>query len=236
MSVETPNRVCSAAVPGIDAPYRRDRQPRGGHVMSGMRRRLQALGIAAVLLSLCVTAAAPGGRAGAQGSRDRAQDRLAAAAHDARGEAQPADAALRRSDEGAPRGGREGVGSVFSETDPVLINKYQRAAVEESRLGIPILFAFDTIHGFRTIFPIPLGYRQQLRSGRRQGRPPHRGLRVGRGGPQADLQPDGRPLARAALGPDLRGGGRGSPTSTRSWPRRASRAHRAATTARRTRS
>ena len=29
--------------------------------------------------------------------------------------------------------------------------------MEESRLKIPILFAFDTIHGFRTIFPIPLG-------------------------------------------------------------------------------
>jgi beta-glucosidase len=49
------------------------------------------------------------------------------------------------------------VGAVFSETDPVLINKYQRDAVENSRLGIPILFAFDTIHGFRTVFPIPLG-------------------------------------------------------------------------------
>ncbi len=30
-------------------------------------------------------------------------------------------------------------------------------AVEDSRLGIPLLFAFDTIHGFRTTFPIPLG-------------------------------------------------------------------------------
>jgi beta-glucosidase len=49
------------------------------------------------------------------------------------------------------------VGSVFSETDPVLIDKYQHDAVENSRLHIPILFAFDTIHGFRTIFPIPLG-------------------------------------------------------------------------------
>ena len=56
-----------------------------------------------------------------------------------------------------PDEAREPVGSVFSETDPVLINKYQRDAVEDSRLGIPILFAFDTIHGFRTIFPIPLG-------------------------------------------------------------------------------
>ena len=49
------------------------------------------------------------------------------------------------------------IGAVFSETDPVLINKYQHDAVERSRLHIPILFAFDTIHGFRTVFPIPLG-------------------------------------------------------------------------------
>src|SRR5579859_1025989 len=33
----------------------------------------------------------------------------------------------------------------------------QHVAVDESRLKIPILFAFDTIHGYRTIFPIPLG-------------------------------------------------------------------------------
>ena len=39
----------------------------------------------------------------------------------------------------------------------MLINKYQHDAVERSRLHIPILFAFDTIHGFRTVFPIPLG-------------------------------------------------------------------------------
>ena len=32
----------------------------------------------------------------------------------------------------------------------------QKIAVEESRLGIPILFGFDVIHGYRTIFPIPL--------------------------------------------------------------------------------
>ena len=56
-----------------------------------------------------------------------------------------------------PAEARKPVGSVFSETDPVLINRYQRDAVRNSRLGIPILFAFDTIHGFRTIFPIPLG-------------------------------------------------------------------------------
>jgi beta-glucosidase len=55
-----------------------------------------------------------------------------------------------------PEEARNGVGGVFSETDPVLINKYQHDAVDNTRLHIPILFAFDTIHGFRTIFPIPL--------------------------------------------------------------------------------
>jgi beta-glucosidase len=46
---------------------------------------------------------------------------------------------------------------VLSLTDPVQINRLQHIAVEQSRLHIPLLFAFDTIHGFRTIFPIPLG-------------------------------------------------------------------------------
>jgi beta-glucosidase len=55
-----------------------------------------------------------------------------------------------------PAEARRPVGAVFSETDPAVINRYQRDAVESSRLGIPILFAFDTIHGFRTVFPIPL--------------------------------------------------------------------------------
>ena len=50
-----------------------------------------------------------------------------------------------------------GVGGVFSLTDPQRINELQHIAVDKSRLGIPILFAYDTIHGYRTIFPIPLG-------------------------------------------------------------------------------
>jgi beta-glucosidase len=52
---------------------------------------------------------------------------------------------------------RAGLGSVLSVTDAATINRYQHIAVEQSRLHIPLLFAFDTIHGFRTIFPIPLG-------------------------------------------------------------------------------
>src|SRR4051812_15388895 len=52
---------------------------------------------------------------------------------------------------------KAGVGGVFSPTHPGKIRHYQEVAVKQSRLGIPILFAFDTIHGYRTIFPIPLG-------------------------------------------------------------------------------
>jgi beta-glucosidase len=52
---------------------------------------------------------------------------------------------------------KQGVGSVFSLTDPAKINALQHVAVEQSRLHIPILFAYDTIHGYRTIFPVPLG-------------------------------------------------------------------------------
>ena len=49
------------------------------------------------------------------------------------------------------------VGSILNVVDPVEINAVQRVAVEESRLGIPILVSRDVIHGFRTIFPIPIG-------------------------------------------------------------------------------
>ena len=49
------------------------------------------------------------------------------------------------------------IGSVLNEVDPVKVNEYQRIAVEESRLGIPLLVARDVIHGFHTVFPIPLG-------------------------------------------------------------------------------
>jgi beta-glucosidase len=46
-------------------------------------------------------------------------------------------------------------GTALIET-PVMRNKLQRIAVEQSRLGIPLIFGHDVIHGFRTAFPIPL--------------------------------------------------------------------------------
>ena len=49
------------------------------------------------------------------------------------------------------------VGSILNVVNPEEINKIQKIAVEESRLGIPILVSRDVIHGYKTIFPIPLG-------------------------------------------------------------------------------
>lgn len=52
------------------------------------------------------------------------------------------------------RSGR--VGSMLSVEDVHHINRFQRVAVEKSRLHIPLLFGNDVIHGYRTVFPIPL--------------------------------------------------------------------------------
>jgi beta-glucosidase len=53
---------------------------------------------------------------------------------------------------------REGrIGSMLNEVVPAASREIQRIAVEESRLGIPLLMGRDVIHGYRTIFPIPLG-------------------------------------------------------------------------------
>lgn len=48
-------------------------------------------------------------------------------------------------------------GSLLNYLGPDKVNEAQRIAVEESRLGIPLLIGRDVIHGYRTIFPIPLG-------------------------------------------------------------------------------
>ena len=45
---------------------------------------------------------------------------------------------------------------IYFDTEPELRNIMQRQAMEKSRLGIPVLFGHDVIHGFKTIFPIPL--------------------------------------------------------------------------------
>src|SRR6187401_542858 len=48
------------------------------------------------------------------------------------------------------------LGSTLNVRGAKQVNQLQHVAVDESRLKIPILFGFDVIHGYRTIFPIPL--------------------------------------------------------------------------------
>ncbi|NND47518.1 MAG: beta-glucosidase BglX [Woeseiaceae bacterium] len=66
------------------------------------------------------------------------------------------------SDEDMPHHLREAieagrVGSVLNQVDVDTVNELQRIAVQESRLGIPLLVGRDVIHGFKTVMPIPLG-------------------------------------------------------------------------------
>lgn len=49
------------------------------------------------------------------------------------------------------------VGSVINEVEPNTLKELQHIAVHQTRLGIPLLFGRDVIHGFKTIFPIPIG-------------------------------------------------------------------------------
>lgn len=48
------------------------------------------------------------------------------------------------------------LGSVLFVTDPAETNRLQHLAVDQTRMHIPLLFGFDVIHGFRTIFPVPI--------------------------------------------------------------------------------
>ncbi len=49
------------------------------------------------------------------------------------------------------------IGGIFSMSTPAKIRKTQEIAIKQSRLKIPIIFGMDVIHGYRTVFPIPLG-------------------------------------------------------------------------------
>ena len=49
------------------------------------------------------------------------------------------------------------IGSILNQVNVDVVNEMQRIAIEESRLGIPLLMGRDVIHGFKTVLPIPLG-------------------------------------------------------------------------------
>ena len=122
------------------------------------RRRVAALGVAVVAASVLagggtLTASDASSLPGRQPVETRVNALLAKMTLDEKLEQMQLLSNSQATDDEA----RKGIGGVFSLTDPAEINHLQHVAVEQSRLHIPILFAFDTIHGFRTVFPIPLG-------------------------------------------------------------------------------
>jgi beta-glucosidase len=123
----------------------------GGKRMRG--RRLVLVAAAAALSALVAAGMVASSRASDRSVERRVNALLAKMTVDEKLEQLQLEADWQVNDAEA----RKGVGGVFSLTDPQRINHLQHVAVEESRLHIPILFAFDTIHGFRTVFPIPLG-------------------------------------------------------------------------------
>ena len=90
------------------------------------------------------------------------------------------------------------VGGLFNIKGVEKIRDVQRIAVEESRLGIPLIFGMDVIHGYETTFPIPLGLTATWdmeaveRAARISAVECRRYL--------LDLLPDGRHCARSPLG------------------------------------
>lgn len=109
---------------------------------------------AATGLAVCFCAAAAAGQKNDEGRIDELLSRMTLAEkigqmHQITGTGLSADMTA------AVRDGK--VGSLLNELDVETINELQRIAVEESRLGIPLVFARDVIHGFKTIYPIPLG-------------------------------------------------------------------------------
>lgn len=67
----------------------------------------------------------------------------------------PTGSAVSSDVEGKIRDGQ--VGGIFGVTGPDKVRMTQQIAVEQSRLGIPLLFGSDVIHGYKTVFPIPIG-------------------------------------------------------------------------------
>jgi len=74
-----------------------------------------------------------------------------------RGHSSRAKADIPKEQVDAVREGRVGAFLNAHKPSELTSDKLQKIAVEESRLGIPLLFGRDVIHGFKTIFPIPLG-------------------------------------------------------------------------------
>ena len=98
------------------------------------------------------------------------------------------------------------VGGLFNLKGVEKIREVQKQAVEESRLGIPLLFGMDVIHGYETMFPIPLGLSctWDMAAIENTSHPSGFSRRSQRRRYLMDVQPNGGYFARPALGTCIR--------------------------------
>ncbi len=89
-------------------------------------------------------------------------------------------------------------------------NELQRIAIDGSRLKIPLLFGFDVIHGYRTVFPIPLGETATWDPAVSRAERSHCGKGSESCRSPLDLRSDGRHCPRPSMGKNCRGIRRGS--------------------------
>ncbi len=101
---------------------------------------------------------------------------------------------------------REGIGFQMSafEWSAADVNRIQRIAVKESRLGIPVVFATDIIHGYWTVFPVPLGLSATFDPADARVVADISGLEGLFAWSALDVRAHGRSSGRSALGPRRR--------------------------------
>ncbi len=115
-----------------------------------------------VTLVVCVaflTTSCNTGRTGSDEADLRAEKKLAQMTLDEKiGQMSQLDISYFRDPDQLKKAVREGrCGSLLNFQGAEQVNEIQHIAVEETRLGIPLIIGRDIIHGYRTIFPIPLG-------------------------------------------------------------------------------
>ena len=96
------------------------------------------------------------------------------------------------------------VGSYLHVAGAEPLGKLQKVAVEESRLGIPLLFAMDVVHGYRTIFPVPLALASTWAPESQERAARVAAEEATSAGPALDVRAHDRHRARSALGPHRR--------------------------------
>ena len=95
------------------------------------------------------------------------------------------------------------IGSVLDLTGVANINQVQQAALQ-SRLHIPLIFSLDVIHGYKTIFPVPIAEASSWDPTAIGNDESISASEATADGDQVDVQPDGRRQPRPALGPGRR--------------------------------